>query len=356
LNKENEVSVACGGTGELYNTLKETNIRVISLSYLKRDISFFYEIKGFFELKKLLKKEKPDILHVNSSKAGVLGSLAARKLPTKVVYTVHGAVFTAAFNKLYRMFFKWVEKRTAKYKNKIITVSENDRQQWLKNKICQAEKIITVRNGIKLSDELKFLSKAEAGLKLNIELNEKKVIGIVANFYAEKNFIFLIKAFAALLKERPDTKLVIIGDGRQRNKIENEIAESKLKDKVFLLGFKKNASSYLKAFDIFVLPSIKEGLPCTLLEAQLAKVPIVASKVGGIPEIVSDEKTGLLFDANDQENFLDKIKRLLENEELSNLLAEDGYISVKEKFDFKKQAAKTFKVYSDLISESSVEG
>jgi len=349
LKKGNDVCVACGGTEELYQKLKEDNIRVIPLSYLKRDISFFSDIKGYFELKKLLKKEKPDIFHVNSSKAGVLGSFVARRMPLKVVYTVHGAVFTAAFSKLKRLFFKWIEKFTAKYKAIIITVSEKDRQLWLKNKICPSEKIITVRNGINLSDELNFLSKDDARKKLNLDL-DNKIIGIVANFYAEKNYIFLIRSFAKLLKDKPELRLVIIGDGAERNKIENEMAALKLKDKIILRGFVKDASKYLKAFDIFVLPSIKEGLPITLLEAQLAKVPIVASKVGGIPEIISDEKYGLLFDINDQKQFLEKIKRLLENNELSNLLVENGYKSVKEKFDFKKQISKTIKIYSDLTS------
>ncbi len=350
LQNEHEVCVACGGTGELYQKLRDYNIRVIPLSYLKRDISFFYEIKGYFELKNLLKNENPDIFHVNSSKAGVLGSFAARKMSVKVIYTVHGAVFTAAFSKAKKIFFKWIEKMTVKYKDIVIAVSEKDRQLWLKNKICSSGKIITVRNGINPSAESMFFSKDEARQKLNLGLNEKKIIGIVANFYPEKNYFFLIKAYAELLKDKPGTRLVIIGDGTERNKIENEIAALQLREKFFLLGFVKDASRYIKAFDIFVLPSIKEGLPCTLLEAQLAKVPIVASKVGGIPEIISDEKSGLLFDSNDQNQFLEKIKRLLEDDALSNLLIENGYKSVKEKFNFNKQILKTTKIYSDLTS------
>ncbi|MFZ5364691.1 MAG: glycosyltransferase family 4 protein [Patescibacteria group bacterium] len=350
LKEKHEVAVACGGDGELPRRLREVNVKVIPLKYLRRDISFFSEIKGYSELKKLLKAEKPEILHLNSSKAGVLGSLAARKLPVKVVYTVHGAVFTAAFNRLYQLAFKLVERGSSKYKDRIIAVSENDRQLWLKNKVCEPEKIVTIRNGIDLDGEADMLAKDQAKKALNINNDARLVIGIVANFYAEKNYLFLIRSFAELLKSMPEAELIIIGEGRERSRIAQEIKALSLNNKVALLGFIPDAMKYVRAFDVFVLPSIKEGLPGTLLEAQLAKVPIVASDVGGIPEIVSDDKTGLLFDSNDQSQFVDKIKKILLNQEFRAAIMENAYRSVKVGFDFKKQLEKTEEIYRVLSS------
>ena len=353
LQNENEIVVACGGKGELAEKLKQENIKIISLKYLKRDISFYSDIKAYFEIKKMLKSEKPDIAHLNSSKAGILGSFAARKLPIKVIYTVHGAVFTAAFNKMYRMIFKFLEKWTAKYKDKIIIVSENDKRLWLANKLCNKEKLVTIYNGINLKEEENFLAKEKALMFLTKQfddLNGKRVIGSIANFYAEKNIFFLISSFKKLIQEKEDLMLVIIGDGRERKKIEICIQEKELQGRVLLLGFIENASQYLKAFDIFVLPSKKEGFPFVLLEAFLAKVPIIASDVGGIPEMVTDEKTGLLFEVNNEDKFIMQIKKLLADVQLKNQLVENGYVRVKERFSFNDFITKTKRVYGEVTS------
>jgi len=352
LKNEHQVEVACGGQGELMENLQKQSIKTYNLKYLKRDISFFSEIKSYFELNRLLKKTKPDILHVNSSKAGVLGSLAARKLPIKIIYTVHGAVFTAAFSRLFQKVFKLIEKVTAKYKHKIIAVSENDRRLWLKNKICQADKIKTINNGIDLDKEKIFLNRSDARNFFNENargFKNQKIIGTIANFYAEKNLLFLLKTFNHFFSENKNIFLIIIGNGPEKNKLKKFIRENNLRDNVFLPGYLENASKYLKAFDIFVLPSKKEGFPYVLLEAQLAKVPIIASRKGGIPEIVIDGVNGLLFESENQKEFTEKIKKLLDDENLSNNLTRKAYLRVKEKFSKDDFILKTKNIYGEVV-------
>ncbi len=160
LDKEKyEAAVAAGGDGELFRQLESSGIKIFKLKWLGRPICPICDTLAYFEIKKLLKIWQPDVLHLNSSKAAVLGSLAARRLksgnrgsnPLKVVYTVHGAVFEASFPWLARRFFLWLEKWTVRFKDKIICVSEHDRQLWLKYNVAPAEKLVTIHNGINLN-------------------------------------------------------------------------------------------------------------------------------------------------------------------------------------------------------------
>ncbi|HUT22526.1 MAG TPA: glycosyltransferase family 4 protein [Candidatus Bipolaricaulota bacterium] len=359
MNKEFEVAVACGGDGGLIKELARKKIKVIPLKYLKRDILFLSDIRSYFEIKKLIKEERPDILHVNSSKAGFLGGLAARSFPkTKVVYTVHGSVFTAAFNIFYRWLFKIIEKTTSKHKDSIILVSNHDRSLWLENKICESEKLFVIHNGIDVALEELFLPKERALAALlpaEKEIN-LKIIGCIANFYAEKNLLSFLSVFKEVSKEVSKCRLILIGDGPLRREIKKYVRENDLSEKVILPGFIKNAWLYLKAFDLFVLPSKKEGFPYTILEALLAKVPVVASRVGGIPEIIGDESTGLLFDSADSRQLAEKMLILLKDEVFVAQLVGNGIKKVKESFNLTGFLDQTKKIYlSSLLAASDEE-
>ena len=385
-----EVAVAAGGTaeltnrpaerggdGELFGRLESAGVKVFRLKWLTRPIRPFYDIKAYFEIKKLLKNWQPNVLHLNSSKAGVLGCLAARNIkiyspsegrPTArtaevegskmafdsaplrsdnkilVIYTVHGAVFEASFSWLSRKMFLGIEKLTAEYKNKIICVSEHDRTLWLKYKVAPDEKLVTIHNGIDLN--ISFLPKEEARKKLlghNCEQCKNcQIIGFIGYFYPEKNLETLIEAFTKLLTKNYQlkTKLLIIGNGPQENSLKFKVQSSKLNEKILFLGALPGASKYLKAFDVFVLPSIKEGLPYTILEAMAAGVPVVASAVGGIPELIQDSVNGFLIKPKDAEALAKKILQIIENSALAQKFSQNSLEKIKE-FSLEKMVEKT---------------
>src|SRR4030042_3902978 len=159
--KKFEVAVAAGGNGELFKKLETGGIRTIKLKWIKREVfNPITDLIGLWEIYKLIKKERPDVVHLNSSKAGFSGSIAGHFAGVKVIYTVHGAVFEAEFPWLTRQFFLFLEKISACFKDKIIYVSEADRQLWLKYKVAPAEKLVTIHNGINLNIE--FATKEEA--------------------------------------------------------------------------------------------------------------------------------------------------------------------------------------------------
>ena len=359
--------MAAGGDGELFTRLEAAGLRVFRLKRLQRRINLICDALAYFEIKKLLKIWQPDVLHLNSSKPSVLGALAARRLshsyslseanmPGRIVYTVHGAVFEASFSLFAKKIFLWIEKFFAEYKHKIICVSEADCRQWLKYNVAPKEKLVTIHNGIDLN--INFLPRDEAREKLfekyspphfNKEgLGETYLIGFAGYFYPEKNLETLIEA-ANLIFNLPtwrNKKIIfaLIGCGPLERSLKLRVSSYKLQDKILLLGVIPESWRYLKAFDIFAFPSKKEGLPYAILEAMAAGVPVVASDVGGIPEVIDDGVSGFLVKPSDHEALAEKILQLLENPALAQKFSAASLEKAKE-FSLEKMIEKTEQQY-----------
>jgi glycosyltransferase involved in cell wall biosynthesis len=324
------VTVAAGGNEELFTRLKGSNLAVFKLKKLIRPISPISDILAYFEIKKLIKELKPDVVHLNSSKAGVLGSLAAKKQKVpKIIYTAHGFVFNEPLNPIIKWIYKLVELSNAKRVDRIIAVSEYDKQTGIKAGIDE-NKITTIHNGI--DPNIPFLSREESRSKLNIQ-SSKPVIGCIANFYYTKGLDVLIQAMSGI-----DAQLTIIGDGMLRTRLEQQIKKLNLSNKVFLAGPIPSASIYLKAFDLFALASRKEGLSYTILEATSANIPIVATRVGGTPEIIQDNINGYLADPENPNELAKKI---------SLALTKPLKTQLEDKFTLTHMLAKTTSIYQE---------
>ncbi|MDD2807003.1 MAG: glycosyltransferase family 4 protein [Patescibacteria group bacterium] len=340
-----QVAIAAGGDEELFDKLKQQGIQTYQLKNLVREINPLKDIAAYFEIKKLLKNFAPDILHLNSSKAGVIGAMAGRHTGIKkIIYTVHGFVFNEPMSKLKKIIYVWAEKFSARYKNKLICVSEYDRQTGIQNKITNANKLITINNGIQKID---FNSTNEARLKLHLPEN-KIIVGTVANFYLTKGLSYLIDASKTVITDWPDILFVLVGDGRLRPSLENKISELGLKNSFILLG-RQPSDFYklLKAFDIYCSASVKEGLSYTILEAMQAGLPIVATKVGGIPEMIQDKSNGLMVPPADKQALAGAIIELIKNKNLAATLGRQAKIDFENKFSLDKMIFKTEKVYRE---------
>ena len=289
LKNDHEVVVVVGSEGRLVTHLNHERIRTITVPSLTRDISIGMDIVAFFELLRVFIKERPTIVHLNSSKAGGVGALAARlaRVP-RIVYTVHGWAFNEPVSRISRAF-RWVASlATMLLVHKTITVSSFD---GLLTPLGLPAK--TVHNGVK---HMQFIPREKARAiiceKAHIP-TDGFIFGSIAELHYNKGIDVLIEA--AFLVD--NAYVVVIGEGEERADLEKLITELHLTDRVHLIGFMDNAAEYLQAFDAFVLPSRKEGLPYAILEAGQAEVPIIASAVGGIPEVVHDQISGDLFHA-----------------------------------------------------------
>lgn len=278
------VCVALGGNGELKKRLEEENIPTRQIEGLQRDISIFKEIKVFFNLLKIFKTEKPTKIHLNSSKIGGIGSLAGRMHnilhpKAEIIFTAHGWAFNENRNIISKTLIKILSYITILLSHKVIVLSKyeyNQVSKWPLNK--KKLEIEPLKLG-----EIEFIPRDNAKdfFRKNLQIKDTSWIVTIAELHKNKGLEYAIEAMRSVGKEYI---WIIIGEGEEKNELEKLIHQYDLQDNVILFGYLKDASKYLKAFDIFLLPSVKEGLPYVLLEAQKADLPIIATEVGGIPE------------------------------------------------------------------------
>lgn len=345
LNAGFEVAVASEQNSYFYEALAPLGINFIEIKNLRRDINPFLDFKLFFELIKIIRTEKPDVVHLNSSKMGVVGALAAKLLKVpRVIFTAHGWVFNEPKQKLEKYIFIAISRFAALFQDTIICVSEYDRQQAVIRKIAPPDKLITIHNGLDIG-KIKLLPRKEARARLNID-EKDLVIGTIANFYKTKSLETIILAAISAVHLSPNLKFAIIGDGPEKSKMEELIKKYRLEEHFILPGALKNADQYLKAFDIFILPSKKEGLPYALLEAMAAKTACVVSAVGGIPEIIENEKNGFLVKDMTPGKLRDCIARLIKNKKMAKALGAAAAETIRLKFSLKRMLEQTLALYS----------
>ena len=300
-SRGHDVCVGAGGNGELIERLCEKDISTHIFPSLVRDIKIIAEIKSFFNIFLFIKNKNPDILHLNSSKASGIGVVCGRLLGVKnIIVTIHGAPFREDrlfFIRAIIYFFTWV---TCLFAHKVIVVSRRDEHD-IGRMFFIRKKVITIYNGITFNGPLKDAR----------EKTRETHIVTIGDLTKNKGYKYGLQAIEILVKKGLPIKYFIEGEGEDRKKIEEFIEYKGLKGIVSLLGRTLKTSDRLHDFDIFLLPSVKEGLPYVLLEAGRASLPVVTTITGGIPEIVRHEETGLLVQPKDVEHLASEIERLI---------------------------------------------
>lgn len=357
LNKEVfEAAVAAGGNGgALIDKLQQAGIRAISIPFLQRNVNVIKEFLSLFALVKIFNRERPDIVHLNSSKIGGLGAVAARissvitRRRSLIIFTAHGWGFNEDRPYVARVAIFLAQWATALLCHKIIALSGAVYGQAMYFPFSR-KKIFFTEQGLRPET---FLPRKEARKELISALNKTSVgggefpgtwIGCVAELTKNKGLIYLIEAISRL--SAFDFRLLIIGEGEDRQKLQTQISKLKLQNKIFLLGFLDNAAKYLKAFDIFVLPSLTEALGYALIEAGQAGLPAVATKVGGIPWIIKDGESGILVPPKNPEALANALKRLLADEGLRKQMGKKNYGLALRKFSFEKMLQETIDIYT----------
>lgn len=320
--KENDfdVVVAFGGEGLLKEKLQKEGVRTRKIKSLVREISILNDLKSFFGIIKVIRKERPDVAHLNSSKIGAIGSIAARLcFVPRIIFTIHGLAYNENRSWLSKNIIKFIYLLAIFFSHKSIAVSENVRRSVTKIPLgfIIKNKVITIKNGI---DKINFIERDEARsfisnhISKNIDLQDKKIIGTIAELHHIKGIDYLIDSAPEILAKNPEAIFVVFGDGDEKENLRRKIKEKNLEKKFFLLGFVDNAPKYLKALDLFVLPSIYEALALVILEAKQAGIKIAASNAGGIPEAISDYQKAILFEPKNPESISEAILKILEKD------------------------------------------
>ena len=348
-NANYEVTVAFGGIGKagapdgiLAVNLRQVGINGIFIQNFTRDISFSREIKLLRELTQIFRKESPDVVHLNSSKAGGVGALAARFAGIQnIIFTSHGLPYDedrGTLIRLFRWFATWV---TFLLVHQVILISKDTFERARRSPFCK-HKMHLIYNGIAEKD---LMPRDEARSKLiPNHIPEVRWIGTISELTRNKGLTYLIEA-ARLLKERGGLfELGIIGFGEDYEFFKQLILKYNLNQQVHLLGFVVDAARYLAAFDIFTLTSVKEGHPYVLLEAAQAHCAVVGSRIPGIVDIV-DQKTGILVEPKNIAEIADALELLIRKPAKCKELGQALYTNVQKKFSLEKMLEATEKLY-----------
>jgi len=344
-----DTTVLLGGVGDLKNKLEEFGVNTLLLKNSQRDIDAKKEFGLLFELIKIFKKEKPDIVHLNSSKMGFVGALAARIAGIKkIVFTCHGWAFNENRSFLSKWFFRIFHNLTIMLADETIAVSEITKNQIKKP---FRNKIAVIRNGlreIELKEKdtaQKFLSEKiiQTNSKVSKVLAEKPTwIGTLSELHTTKGLNYAIEAIS---KIKSNVIFVVMGEGEKRKELEEQAVKLGVGNRVFLIGHIGGAPTYLKAFDIITLSSITEGLPYMLLESGFAARAIVASNVGGIPEIIENNKSGILVSPRNSEEIKNSIEFLIKNPDIAKTYGNTLNKKISQNFTQKTMLEKTFALY-----------
>lgn len=268
-------------------------VKQIYIVPMIRDICFKSDINAVFKVRKILKKENPDIVYLHSSKAGAIGRLALLlDFKTKILYNAHGWYFNAQISPKKKNLFAMVERIFALKTDKIINISKSEYDSALKLKIAPKKKMCVIENGIDF-EKFKKIDKYRENTRKKYGYGQQDiVIGVVGRLTEQKDPLTMIKAFDLVNKKTKNTKLMYVGSGELEEEVLNIARERKIENNVVITGWVNNVQEYIPAFDIAVLPSKWEGFGLVLIEYMACDKTIVASNIGGISNIIEDGVNG----------------------------------------------------------------
>lgn len=338
------VDVACAPGGELVNRLRGQGIVVHRIDSLKRDISLLNDLRALFALYRLAKRRRYSIVHCHSTKAGLVGRLAARLAQVPVIlFTAHGWAFSEGRAYWERWLLAQAERLAAKVTTKIICVSEHDRKLALRFKVAHQDQLIVIHNGI---DPQPFLRADGGRVRQHLGLREAPVLSFAGRLARQKDPLTLLRAIQNISRG----KLILAGDGPLQSQVERFIRQNGLTSQVILVGARTDIPDILAASDVFVLSSRWEGLPLVIIEAMVAGLPVVASRVGGVPELVEDGVTGFLVPPGNPEALAEALQRLFEDKELCRRMGEAGREKALRSFTLSRMLRETQAVYQEVLS------
>jgi glycosyltransferase involved in cell wall biosynthesis len=296
-------------------------LEVLTVSRLHRPMRPVGDTLALVALVRLFLRERPTIVHTHSSKAGQLGRLAARIAGVPVVmHTVHGWSFHDGMRPALRAAAVLVERLTARLTSSLIVVADRDRRTGVQRRIGRPDQYTLVRSAIELAD-YRPRPDAAAGARQAIGLDAAApVVGTVTRFLPQKDPITLARAFAQVAERVPGSRLVVVGDGPMRARVEELLGGFGIRDRVTLLGARTDVAAILPAFDVFVSSSRWEGLPRVIVEAATAGLPVVATDVGGNSELLVHGESGMLVPAGDADALAAAVTAVLTDGELARSL------------------------------------
>jgi glycosyltransferase involved in cell wall biosynthesis len=341
VREEFDVVIAAHGEGPLRTAAAELGVPFVPLHHVRRAISVVHDPLGLAELVRLFRRLRPDIVHLNSSKAGVLGRLAAAiaRVPIRV-FTAHGWAFKASSG-ISANVYLWADRAVRPLTTTVVCVSETELRAGVAARVCVADQTVVIPNAVDVAPLPE--RRTEPGPELRVVS--------VGRLAQPKDFSTLLTAVAGL--PQGTARVRILGDGPLRTPLEAQISELDLEGSVELVGEVGDVRPFLHESDVFVLSSLSEGMPLSVLEAMAAGLPVIASDVGGLREVVVEGETGFLVPPGDPGDLTTRLASLAADRAVLRRLGDAGHKRAQERFSLPHWRERHLELYRSLLTVRS---
>jgi glycosyltransferase involved in cell wall biosynthesis len=329
-------------------------VEIVRIDELGREISPLRDLLATIRLAKLIRRERPQILHTHTAKAGTVGRVAARlagsRRPPIVVHTFHGHVLRGYFGPVRTLFFRLLERWLAAGTTALIAVSPQVRDDLVALGVARRERFVVIRLGIELDERVapEQDDRADSRRYLGIP-DDRFAVGWIGRMTAVKRTDDVLIAFKGLRESGVDAVLCMIGDGPDRLQLEQRAHELGVARDTLFLGYQEDVAPFYAAFDALVLPSGNEGTPVTVIEALAAKRPVVATRVGGVPDIVRDGEDGFLVEAGATDDLAERLGRLARDPALRARMGMKGRERVLPRYAVERLVDDVDELYRSLL-------
>lgn len=325
---------------------------------LNREISLIDDIKSTMALIKILKEEEYHIVHTHSSKAGIVGRIAAKLTKTPIIiHTAHGLPFYDGQNKIKYNIYKHIEKIAGKISDAILSQNKQDLDKILEYKIGKKDNTHYEGNGVNIERlDRKYSKTDKEALIQELSLENKTVIGFYARLEPVKGHLFFLDAFKDVVEKHPDAICLFAGgnfglETSYQQQVMDKIQQLNLQNNVKVLGFRDDIHSILAITDILVLPSKKEGIPRIVMEAMTYQIPVIGTDVLGTREVVKDQYNGYLVPYGDTQTLSTKLSNLLQNKDLRAQYGKNGRQFIEQHHNEHQVVQRLHKIYTALITQ-----
>jgi glycosyltransferase involved in cell wall biosynthesis len=337
---------------------EELGVEVVGLGELHREVSPFYDPVAVTRLVREIRRVRPHILHTHTAKAGAVGRaaalLAGDARPPVVVHTFHGHVLRGYFDPIRTQLFRETERALARHTTRLIAVGPQVRDDLVELGVAPAEQFSVIRLGIDLESRVLTQDRRAEFRRLFGIPDERFVVGWIGRMTAIKRVPDILTSFKLLLDRGVDATLCLVGDGPDREPAELQAKELGIARHVISLGYQRDVSPYYALFDAFVLPSANEGTPVVAIEALAAGRPVVATRVGGIPDVVTEGEDGFLVDVGDVNGIADALERLARDPELRRSFGEQGRERVVPRYRVERLVDDIDELYRELLTQEGL--
>lgn len=313
--------------------MQAKGLRVARINEMRRNINFLRDLQALVAIYRLIRRERPQIVCTHTAKAGAVGRTAAFLAGVPLIFhTFHGHAFKGYFSRPVTFIFLMIERILARFTNRIIAISPTQLKELTeKYHVAPASRFQVVRLGFEL--ELFFRLRRSAELKHRLGLTDRDIlIGIIGRLVPIKNLAASLRIIKELAAKDDRFHLCVIGDGPERASLEEVCRTMDIQQSVHFSGWIQNMTEVYAGIDLLLLTSLNEGTPVTIIEAMAVGIPVVSSRVGGVPDLITEGVTGLMFDLDEETAAVEKIVHLTNQKELSNWMTQNAREFVREHY------------------------